>query len=690
MILYLDTETFSPVDLKRCGVHRYAEEAEVLLTAWAEDDAEAEVEDGWPAHIADRIAAAEWVVIHNSHFDRTVLRHAEGVDLPISKIWDTMAQARSVGLPGGLGKIGDVLGLSADEAKDKEGRAWINLFCKLRKGKERATKHTHPEEWRRFREYARRDIGPMRHAFKRLPRANYANPTERALWEVDQAINDRGVTVDLDLARAAVAAVTEEQARLAARCVELTDGEVQRATQRAKLLAHLLEAYGVSLPDLTASTLERRLQDEELPWPVRELIAIRLQASATSTSKYQRLIDAASSDGRLRGTLEWCGAARTGRWAGRLFQPQNLPRSPAWFNEREQAATVSALKAGCADLVFDDMLDRASYALRGSIVASPGHSLAVSDLSNIEGRVLAWLAGEEWKLDAFRAYDDGRGPDLYYVTAGSVLGKPPEAVTKDERQSAGKVPELACGYQGAVGAFASMAALYGLDLPENEVLRIVKQWRRSNPEIVSFWYQLQDAALSATRTPGVEITCRKLRLRRDGAWLAIRLPSGRALLYAQPRIIPARRCTWCHGTGKEPIYAEDDLDFERQPIGFSDDDKCYDCRGRGKHPEILTYRGLDPYTRRWRAIHTYGGKLVENVTQAVARDVMGAALLKLERGNYPARALLTVHDEIIAEVPDGAEFDHDDLSGLLSIPPPWAEGLPLAAGGFTTKRYRKE
>lgn len=688
MIVFADTETYSDLPLK-VGVHRYAEKGEINMSQWAIDDGDVRVEDGLHPDFLEALAEADRVVFHNAAFDRTMLRVAHGVDLPVEKTWCTMAQARSVGLPGGLGRLCEMLKIESDEAKDKAGKALMMLFCKPRPKNSavaRYTKDTHPEEWGRYRAYGGRDILAMRRVYHALPVWNYANPFERSLWELDARINERGFAVDLDLARGAIDAVAAEKKKLADRVAYLTDGEVEAATQRDALLKHLLEAYGVSLPDMTASTLERRIEDPDLPDAVRELLSIRLLASGTANAKYQRLVDAVSSDGRLRGTLEWCGAARTGRWSGRLFQPQNLPRP--WLKQAEIDLGIRAISQGVADLVLDNTIDVATNAIRGVIVAAEDRKLVVSDLSNIEGRVLAWLAGEEWKLQAFRDFDAGIGHELYKITAGNVLGKPPEDITKDERQTAGKVPELACGYQGAVGAFASMAALYNMVLPEDDVLRVVKSWRKSNPQIVSFWYELGDAALRAVRSAGTTIYCRKLKLRRDGSWLRIMLPSGRALCYAMPKITPGHKCGYCNGTGKEPQIA---------PGTFNDvlpveptDPRCPDCFGKGKIPEVLSYKGIDPYTRRWSDIRTYGGKLVENVTQAVARDVMADAMLRVEEGNYPFEIMLTVHDELITEAPDDDEIDDKLLSEILSVPPNWAQDLPLAAGGFQAKRYRKD
>lgn len=674
MILFLDLETFSEVPIKY-GTHRYAEKAEVLLSAYAVDDGPVEVDDGWTPSVNALVLAADEVVIHNSKFDRVVLE-AQGVqNLFLHKIHDTMAQARSVGLPGGLGMLCDVLGVPVDKAKDKAGRQLIQLFCKPRPKNSkyrRATKETHPVEWGRFVDYAGDDVVAMREVYKRLPRWNYING-ERQLWKLDQKINDRGFAIDLDLANAAITAVLSEQKRLGLRTSDLTKGEVDSTNQRDKLLAHLLKEHGVTLPDMQKGTLERRVNDEELPAAVRELIAIRLEASGTSTAKYQSLVNATSSDGRLRGSLEWCGAARTGRWSGRLFQPQNLPRTPDWFGRDEQLRTIDTIKAGAADLVYTDTIKRCSYAIRGAIVAPEGRKIVAADLSNIEGRVLAWLAGEDWKLKAFADYDAGIGPDLYLVTAGTILGKRPEQVTKAERQSTGKVPELACGYQGAVGAFASMAQLYGLDLPEDEILKIVKAWRARNSNIVNFWYGLERKAQEAVRTPGTTITFRHLKLRRDGAWLKIVLPSGRALCYASPKMGHALLpCDKCEG------------------LGTIDNETCPRCGGYGRIQGklCLTYMGVNQYTRKWERIPTYGGKLAENVTQAVARDVIAYAMPPAEEAGY--EVVLTVHDEIVTETPDEDRFSAEGLAQIMATNPEWADGLPLAAAGFEGRRYGKE
>lgn len=654
---YGDTETYCEVPLNH-GLHRYAEKVEITIFAWAVDEGPVEVIDctapGWEDKVKVALAAADAAdeqVWQNSAFDRTVLRHAWGYEMPLERIWDTMVQALAHSLPGSLDTLCSILGVPVDLAKHKSGKALVQLFCKPRPKNQkirRATRHTHPVEWQRFLDYAGSDIVSMREVRKRMPKWNYpGNQRERALWVLDQKINDRGVAVDLALAAAAVRATDLAKVGLKAKTQMLTgfDPEtgqgLESTTKRDAFLKYLLGEFGVDLPDMQKGTLERRLADENLPEPVKDLLRIRLMATVTSTTKYKALMRSTSSDGRLRGTLQFCGAARTGRWAGRLFQPQNLMRPTMKQAAIEEA--IEAFLADCADLVYPNVMNAAANCIRGSLIAGPGKKLVSSDLANIEGRFLAWLAGEEWKLRAFREYDAGIGPDLYYVGAAEVLGIKIEDVTADQRQAQGKVPELACGYQGAVGAFQSMARIYGLEMSDARALEIVKAWRRKNKKIVDLWYEAERAAIRAAEQPGlrVEAADGKLVFQRDGSWLRMRLPSGRCLCY--------------------PGVAVED----------------------GK----LTYMGVNQYTRKWERLHTYGGKIIENATQAGARDVLAHNMAEAEDEGY--ELVLTAHDEDVCETPDDERFTSERLSAIMSTVPPWATGIPLAASGWEGQRYRK-
>lgn len=685
--LFCDLETYSEIPIN-CGTHKYAEKAEVMLWLYAIDDGDVAVWDRtadkkMPADLKAALDDASFKTIwHNGGmFDTVVLMKTMGIDLPLERVHDTMVQALSHSLPGSLGTLCEILGVDAADAKDKEGKQLIQLFCKPRpKGNKlrRATPETHPEEWRRFINYGKSDIRAMRQVYRKLPAWNYKGK-ELALWHLDQTINRRGVLMDIELAHAAIEAVAAAQHNLAERTQEITHGEVKAATQRDALLTHLLIHYGVDLPNMQKSTLERRIEDTSLPWALRELLAIRLQASTTSTSKYKTLVKAVSADNRLRGTLQFNGASRTGRWAGRLFQPQNLPR-PALKQDVIDAG-VEALKARCADLVTENVMELTSSAIRGCIIAPPGKKLVVTDLSNIEGRVQAWLAGEKWKLHAFRQFDTGTGHDLYKLAYAKSFSIKPENVTKDQRQ-VGKVQELALGYEGGVGAFLTFAAAYNIDLEAmadqaydaipQDILTEAKgmlewtkkkrrstfglsdkawivcesfkrSWRAAHPQITSLWKELQQKVIAATRQPGITLHCRMLKIRRDGAWLRIGLPSGRCLCYPSPQV---------------------------------------DDSGQ------FSYMGINQYSRKWSRIKSYGGKLFENICQAVARDVLANNMPAIEQAGY--EIVLTVHDEDITEAPDTDRFNAEHLSELLATNPDWAPDLPLAAAGFETYRYRKD
>lgn len=704
-ILWFDTETYSECDLKAHGTPRYAEHpsTEITVAQWAVDDGEPVVEDltgraqpsvELQAHLANPDVI---VVAHNSMFDRTLTRSCWGIEVPIARWYDTMIQAMAHGLPGSLDKISGILGLGADEAKDKRGRQLIQLFCKPQaRTKKRNTSYTHPTEWQEFLEYSRQDIVSMRASSRKLPKWNYSiGSPEHRLWQLDQKINDRGFAVDMDLALAAIDAVAVEQARLKQETQELTDGAVSSPSKRDQLLLHILMEYGVDLPDMKADTLRRRMEDPELPDAVKLLIAIRLEATKTSTAKYKAVVNATSEDGRLRNTLQFAGAQRTARWAGRIFQPQNMTRPDLKLIAKEMGvsikeaekvmrvyldAGVAALKAGGATLLFSDVMGLSANLVRGCIVAPFKKKLTIADLANIEGRGLAYIAGEEWKLHAFREYDAGTGPDLYVLAYARAFNIPPEQVTKAMRQI-GKVMELGLGYQGGVAAFLTFAAVYELDLDvmadavhssapkealaaaygmwewaekKKRTLGLSKSvyvacetlkalWRAAHPKTVALWDGAEDMVVKAIKNPGETFYYRTVAAQRNGAWLRVRLPSGRYLCYLNPQV---------------------------------------DEKGQ------ITYSGVNQYTRQWCRIKTYGGKITENIVQAWARDVLAHNMPAVEKAGY--EIVLTVHDEILTETPDSSDYSAEKLGILMSASPPWAPDCPLSAAGFETDRYRKD
>lgn len=699
-ILWLDTETFSECDLK-AGTHRYAEHesTEITVAQWAIDDGEPIVVDCtgryMPPELVDILNDQNYIIkAHNSAFDRTVIRHVWGLDIPVERWEDTMIKALSHGLPGGLDKIGQIMNVSEDRAKDKRGKELIQLFCKPRPKNQklrRATRETHPKEWAEFLEYSRQDIIAMREIDSKLPDWNYRQGhSELSLWYLDQHINDRGFTVDMDLAHAAVSAVAREQKRLKQEVYDATDGLVVSASKRDQLLAFICAEYGVDLPDLRADTLRRRIDDPDLPDGVRLLLSLRLEATKTSTAKYNSLLRATSADGQLRNTLQFAGAQRTARWAGRIFQPQNMPRPD--MDQPDIDEGIAALKAGCADLFFNDVMRLTANTVRGCIIAPEGHKLVVSDLANIEGRGLAFLAGEHWKLKAFADYDTiigynekgdaiRKGHDLYNVAYARSFNIDVKTVNKKQRQI-GKVQELGLGYEGGVAAFLTFAAVYNMDLEElaeavwNSVSKddlqnavgmyewakkrrrtlglservyvacevLKRAWRDAHPATVKLWAEASESTRKAIFSPGVTFPIGPhLKVRRDGAWLRIRLPSGRYLCYVNPEV------------------AEDGQ---------------------------ISYYGINQYTRQWSRIKTYGGKIIENCTQAFARDILAYNMPTIENQGY--KLILSVHDELLTITPNTPNYNVDTLSQIMATQPPWAKGIPLAAAGFEDVRYRKD
>jgi len=452
-ICWLDIEAYSEEDLKKSGVYVYAKHpsTRITLLAYAIGEGPVHVWDvttgtPMPADLQAAINDPEVIVCaHNSQFDRVVLRDAAGINIPIERWVDSMVRAMSHALPGALADLGKAMGLPENQQKMREGHALMLKFCKPAPVNHKVRiydRENSPEKWAKFIEYARQDVAAMRRLWHMMPNLNYPNGG-LAEWHEDQHINDHGFAVDVELTKAGAAATDVERVLMTDRLLELTRGIVKKPTDRNGLLSFLNGTYNLGLPDLTKDTLSRELLKDDIPKTAREVIELRLAGNKTSTAKYAALDRATGSDGRFRGGLQFAGAGRTRRYAGRIFQPQNLPSRglpPASMVE----AYIDALKAGVHDLIFDDLTLYGAAALRGCVIAPPGKKLVQADLSNIEGRILAWVAGEHWKLQAFREYDAGTGPDLYNITATSIIGGDPWKVPKKNRNVFGKVPDLAC------------------------------------------------------------------------------------------------------------------------------------------------------------------------------------------------------------------------------------------------------
>lgn len=721
--LYCDLETFSAKDI-RAGSHAYAADpsAEVLLWGYAIDDAPAKVWDVTAGPMPEELRQALDEVARKERrhvwqngvmFDRVFLSYVmPEIELPMETLDDTMVMAYQAGLPGSLKELCEVFHLSKDKAKDSDGSRLIQIFCKPLPSTwklDRATSKTHPEEWAKFVNYCRLDIESMREVYKKLPAFN-RTAKERELQVLDATINMRGIGVDVEFAEAAIATAERAKKDIDKQVFKLTDGRVVTAGQRDALIQFFFDKYGWQLKDMRKSELEKRMEDPDIPAEMKELIGLRLMGTKTSVQKYKRVVQGAV-DGRLRGCMQFRGASRTGRISGRTFQPQNLPR-PLIKSQTEIEEIIEDTKLGILEICYDDVSVPLSSAIRSVIVPAAGNRLCVADFSNVEGRVLAWLAGEEWKLEAFREFDtlqtkdggwalpyrDGwfqewavnekgdfihKGHDLYKLTYARTFGIKPEDVTKDQRQM-GKVLELALGYQGGPGAFATFAMNFGMDLDElaktteatieesywiesmgmlkwakeKKLIRGMSQkawvacnaiksaWRKANSEIESFWYALAKACVSAIKAKGVAFSAGRIVCKVSGNYLLMRLPSGRYLVYPAPR-----------------------LPEEGEMCDFS-------------------FMGVNQYTKKWERIPTYAGKCAENSCQAVACDLLLEAGPRLEAAGY--HIVMSVHDEYITEIKDDNTRNHREMEKIMSDLPDWAEGLPLVAAGFEAARYRKD
>lgn len=697
--LWLDRETFSEDNLKEVGTYRYAETAEDLLISYAIDDGPVQVWDCTcepiPADLQQAMAEAPEVIAHNAAFDKAIHNGPRQAHLPRIELtrWRcSMAQALSHALPASLGDLCTVLKVPEDQAKNKEGKKLIQLFTRPQPANrkvQRATRLTHPAEWERFKVYAADDITAMRECVRRMPTWNW-DASAIAEWHCDQRLNERGFQVDRELTRAGAQAAIVEKERIGVRFRELSRGVVERPSQREQFKAFVLSEFGVALEDTTKDTFTQMRKDPALDPRLAELMDLSMAANKTSTAKYARLDPMVSSDGRFRGVLQFAGAGRTRRWAGRGPQYQNLP-SRGLPSAEAVEEYIACLKDGTHDLFFENLMLYGAAALRGTVVPSEGKKLEVADLSNIEGRVLSWLAGEQWKLSAFREYDAGTGPDLYCITAVSIIGGDPWAVPKTDRNVFGKVPDLASGYQGGVAGYQTFAHAYGVRMadhwgtiqkqiaPEHvtkakanlekwgreqldsleiselewiasEVCKLA--WRARHPATVQFWYDLQKAAVQAIRNWGVvfpvgefiKVRCVSHKGQR---WMVVRLPSGRLITYFQPHLMD---------DGSIAYFG--------------------DAAESGKT------------TRQWTRVFTHGGKMTGNCCQTTARDILAPALQASEDKGYIP--VLSVHDEIITEVPDTPDYDAEGLVRILATNPAWAPGLPLAAAGFEAYRYKKD
>lgn len=648
--LSIDIETYSSVDLSKAGVYAYvqAEDFEILLLAYAFDDKPVEIVDlasgeSIPDDVAGAITDPSIIkTAFNVNFERTCLAKHFNKPMPAEEWRCSQAHALTLGLPASLEKVAKCLNLA--NQKMSEGKALIRYFsmpCRPTKangGRTRNLPEHDSKKWDTFKAYCKQDVEVERSIRERLK--NYPMPNkELKLWFLDQAINDYGVRVDIGLVENAVLCDEIHQRELLDEATHLTG--LENPNSPAQLKKWLGEKHNIQVESLSKAKVEELLNEIDNP-AVRRVLELRQDMSKTSVKKYEAMDRSVCKDGRVRGLLQYYGAS-TGRWAGRLVQIHNLPRN----NMSDLDLARNLLLTGnyeALELLFDSVPDVLSQLIRTAFIPSKDHRFIVSDFSAIEARVIAWLAGEEWVIDTFR--DHGK---IYEMTASRMFGVPMELIVRGypeyELRQKGKIATLACGYQGSKGALIAMGAL-NMGLEEEELPEIVAAWRKSNPNIVKLWWDVEDAAIRAVKNKAAVNMQYGLKFYYRSGVLFIRLPSGRSLAYVRPRI-------------------EIDTRFNK---------------------EKLTYEGIR-VGNTWGRIDTYGGKLTENIIQAIARDCLAKSLLRLAAAGY--KIAFHVHDEVVLDVPSGFG-SLKEVKEIMSEDIDWAPGLPLKAEGFETDYYMKD
>ena len=657
--LSIDLETFSSVPIGTAGAYKYIQspDFEILLFAYSLDGGPVEIIDlacgemlpdwleaaiGDPAYIKHA---------YNAPFEWYCLSKYFGVILPVDQWRDTMLHGLYCGYTAGLDATGKALGIPAEKQKLAVGKSLIRYFCvpcaptKSNGGRTRNLPKHDPEKWALFKTYCQGDVVTEMEIERRL--SGFPVPADiEKQWQTDLRINARGVAVDMDMVHGAIKIGNDTRDQLMAEAVSITG--LENPNSVAQLSGWLKDAGGLEFSDLRKDTVASALKMDGVTGDAERMLRIRQELGKTSTKKYDAIEAAVCADGRVRGLLQFYGANRTGRWAGRLVQVQNLPRTYIgylpWARQAVKDLQTEKLRA-----MYGSVPDTLSQLIRTSFIAAPGHKLVDADFSSIEARVISWLAGEQWRLEVFRTHGK-----IYEASASQMFGVPLEHIKKGNPEYAlrqrGKVAELALGYQGSVGALITMGAL-DMGIPEEDLPDIVTRWRESNKRIVDLWYAVESAAVSVIQTghqAGMNgiLFQREFDLENDLDFLTITLPSRRKLFYARPEL----------------------------------------GENQWGRPSI-TYYGVNQTTKQWTPLETYGGKLVENIVQATARDCLAAAIENLEAAGFPV--VFHVHDECVIDCPE-AQADLDEVVKLMTLPIPWATGLPLNADGWVGDFFKKD
>lgn len=660
--LSIDLETYSDVNLKKAGLYRYVQSPafEILLFAYSLDGAPTQVVDmaqgeKIPLEVVHALTDPQCLKhAYNAAFEWYCLSKYMGVQLPPSQWRDTMLRGLYAGYTAGLDATGRALGIPEDKQKLATGKALIRYFCvpckptKSNGGRTRNYPHHDPEKWELFKTYNGQDVVAEMEIERRLSVFPVPDFVQKQ-WETDLLINACGVAVDMDFCEGALELGETIRAQLTDEAVQLSG--LQNPNSVKQLARWLSAETGDDITSLRKETIKELLGRDNADH-VQRMLEIRQELGKTSTKKYDAIEAAVCDDGRVRGLLQFYGANRTGRWAGRLVQVQNLPRT---YTEPLEFARelVKGRKLDALRTVYGSPNDTLSQLIRTAFVAAPGNVLIDADFSAIEARVISWLADEEWRLEVFRTHGK-----IYEASASQMFGVPLERIKKGNPEYSlrqrGKVAELALGYQGGVPAMRQMDTGKLLaDLPDEEIKDIVDKWRNTNPKIRNLWYSFNDAAIRVIQNGGsLRVRCctftRECDCIRGTTCMTILLPSGRKLYYVEPSV----------------------------------------GENRWGGPSI-TYMGVND-KNKWGRIETYGGKLVENVVQAIARDCLAQAIEHLEAAGLPV--VFHIHDEVVI---DTAAFDTNDamldkVVKIMSTPIPWAEGLPLGADGWVGAFFKKD
>ena len=643
----IDIETYSSNDLKSCGVYKYVEAPDftILLFAYSVDRGPVTCCDfaqgeTLPENVVEALRDPGVVkTAFNAAFERVCISRYFGWPLMDPAQWRcTMVRAARMGLPLSLGQCGEVLRLA--DGKMKEGAALIRYFSAPNRGKRHLPADA-PDRWEVFKKYCIRDVEVEQAILAKVRRLEIPAFDEE-LYTVDQRINDRGVMIDAQMVANAARFDDDYKAELLKEAQQISGMENPNSPAQIKQYIHQATCLPIqSLNKKDLDDIEKQLKY----WPKpRRVLEIRREMGKTSNKKYPAMLQCVCQDGRIHGLLQFCGAARTGRWAGRLVQIQNLPQNH--LQDLDYARQL--VKAGdLADfeLNYSNPTQVLSELIRTAFIAKPGCTFHVCDFSAIEARVIAWIAGENWVLDVFR-----KGGDIYCATASQMFGVPVEKHGANaELRQKGKIAVLALGYGGGIGALENMGGSK-MGLTEREEKEIIQKWRDANPRIVKFWATVEAAAMKALKTGESTTIHRGIEVAKRWGMLTITLPSGRIVCYPRARIGTEYGDSW-----------------------------------RGDH-EIIEYEGLNQTTKKWEAIRTYGGKLTENIVQSVARDILGVVILRAEAAGL--KIVFHIHDEIVVEAEPGQTLE--DVTAIFSQPIDWCRDLPLKGAGYTTPYYLKD